>query len=493
MAGNSDIDSLLSLIKVAEELLFSFPLPQEVVSKYEFIRAKTFTKCHLPNNNSHISRLQIEAHCKLERESSKVVNTSTIDMKELDLQSKQQNSVLMQKSFNLLERCNKLILHAVTYCDNLLSTDSISQTHYKNSSKFIDIPTKSFDLLDRELESEFESFKSKIMRNEHELLTLLTKLEEKITSNSVYIQKLELDSRDNSSYLSKNNSELLEKNKILQEKINKERLENEKKIKELREEILLSKNNSLMDVRKAQIREIEKIMQERDMFQDESERLKEQLDSVSFALQKELRNVHEDYDKNSQEMMQNFAYKLKESENKHVQKIESLEKKLYYKEKELKDKVEKIEFESQAEISKLNKELNFFKNNSESLQNLIENIRVIADRIYKRFSDEPVEAKDLNQSISKQVEFLDRVVDKLSKDNNWLVDRISELNKENEDLKKRLQEMRVQDAMIDLENSTTALKSFEQSRDKLKKKFSESSIPFPDTYSKLVHKYSNLS
>ena len=146
-----------------------------------------------------------------------------------------------------------------------------------------------------------------------------------------------------------------------------------------------------MDVRKAQIREIEKIMQERDMFQDESERLKEQLDSVSFALQKELRNVHEDYDKTSQEMMQNFAYKLKESENKHVQKIESLEKKLYYKEKEFKDQVEKIDLEGQAEIKRLNKDLNYFKNNSESLQNLIDNVRVIAERIYKRFSDEPVE------------------------------------------------------------------------------------------------------
>jgi Txe/YoeB family toxin of Txe-Axe toxin-antitoxin module len=63
------------------------------------------------------------------------------------------------------------------------------------------------------------------------------------------------------------------------------------------------------------------------------------------------------------------------------------------------------------------KRFKFLQNKAESLENCLENVKVVSERIYKRFSDEPVEAKDFNQTVSRQVEFLDRVIYKLTSDN----------------------------------------------------------------------------
>ena len=41
-------ESLLKLLTIAEELLFSFELPSDVVCKYESIRIKTFKRCKIP-------------------------------------------------------------------------------------------------------------------------------------------------------------------------------------------------------------------------------------------------------------------------------------------------------------------------------------------------------------------------------------------------------------------------------------------------------------
>ena len=491
MVSNPDIESLVSLLKVAEELLFSFPMPQDVVSKYEFIRTKTFNKCHLPNNSSHIKRLQLEAHSKLDKESSTVINTSTLDLKDPDVQSRIQNySNFIQKLFSTLERCTKIINQANLTCSQILNPDHSTNAFNINQ---LDLPSLSLSYSESELDPVHDSYKKSLSASEVKLFNTLTQISEIFESNSSYIKKLELETRENSSFLSKNNAELLEKNRILQEKFNKERLEADRKIKELREEVLLSKNLSLNDVRKAQNREIEKIMKERDMFQEESERLRDQLESVSSTLQQEINSLHEEFERSTQELSQSYSQKLKESEKKYLGKIESLEKTLYYKEKELSSELEEQAENNEKIIKKLEKDLNFYKNNSESLQACLDAIKEIAQRIYKRFTEHPVEFQDYAQGVTKQVEYLDRVIEKLSTDNNWLVDRISELNGENESLKKSLKESRLQETLNDLETSASVLKNFEQSRKNLKKKFSESAIPFPDTYSKLVHKYNNLS
>lgn len=41
-------ESLLRLLSITEELLFSFAVPSDVVCKYESIRKKTFERCKIP-------------------------------------------------------------------------------------------------------------------------------------------------------------------------------------------------------------------------------------------------------------------------------------------------------------------------------------------------------------------------------------------------------------------------------------------------------------
>jgi len=53
---------LLKLLSLAEELLFSFPLPSEVVRKYEDLRRVAFSKVNLVSNAAPLWKLQRQAH-----------------------------------------------------------------------------------------------------------------------------------------------------------------------------------------------------------------------------------------------------------------------------------------------------------------------------------------------------------------------------------------------------------------------------------------------
>ena len=80
---------------------------------------------------------------------------------------------------------------------------------------------------------------------------------------------------------------------------------------------------------------------------------------------------------------------------------------------------------------------------------------------------------------------------KLTCDNNWLIERISEIGKENENMKNNMKTATVHETLNELNASSSVLKSFEVSRERLKKKLSESMVEFPNTYSKLAHKYNS--
>ena len=57
-----EVRSLHNLLKVTEELLFSFPLSADLVRKYEMLREGAFLKAGLIHSASKIRRMQKEAH-----------------------------------------------------------------------------------------------------------------------------------------------------------------------------------------------------------------------------------------------------------------------------------------------------------------------------------------------------------------------------------------------------------------------------------------------
>ena len=492
MSNYQDFDGLLALLKVAEELLFSFPLPSNVITKYEFIRGKTFSKYHIPYSGSHIRRLQLDALSKLDKDSEKVVNTSTLDIKDMELQNKyQQSSLYIQKLFNLIEKNLKFQEQVITNCSMICNPEEFGPNNSKNNKNLLDLPIKQLDIDEINTEKLIEDYRKNLSQKEGEIVNKLELIEDTIRSKNVYIRKLEQEIHGNRNGQNNYKTEIQENYDNLKDKFVKQKNDYEKKIKELREEMLISKGNFLNDARKAQLKEIEHLMQERDMYKEQAESLNNELETVSSSLQKEISILNDEYEKNTQEIVYSLTNKNKDLEYTLKEKIEQLEKTLFYREKELLDELNNNSQNNTSKIEELEKELSFFKNNSEALQNCIDCVQAVVTKVYRRYSEKNEDLGDLTNTLIKQVEFLDSVFSKLTCDNNWLIERISEIGKENENMKNNMKTATVHETLNELNASSSVLKSFEVSRERLKKKLSESMVEFPNTYSKLAHKYNS--
>ena len=64
LASPEDIKAMNSLLSVTEELLFSFPLPLELTTKYEAMKKKVASKLGIQHNSSKIWKMQREAYEK---------------------------------------------------------------------------------------------------------------------------------------------------------------------------------------------------------------------------------------------------------------------------------------------------------------------------------------------------------------------------------------------------------------------------------------------
>lgn len=489
MSSSQDVDCLLALLKVAEELLFSFPMPNEVISKYEFIRGKAFAKCALSYNGSHIRRLQLEAQAKLDKTSEKIVNTSSLEVKDLDLQNKfHQSSIVIQKLLDLLGKSVKISAQTIDNCELICNSEEFTRKTLRN---LCDLPIVKQDIDENDFERVLEQYKFDISQSEYEIQGKLENIAGTIRSKNAYIRKLELEITEKRNEISSEKVELLETCENAKNKVFYMKSEYEKKLKDLREELLQAKSFFLNEARKAQLKEFEKLMKERDMYQEESAHLREQLESVSFTLQEEIRLLHEEYEKNIQEVSYGLSSQTRDVEFILKQKIESLEKNLFYREKELLEELSRTSQESNSKVQALEKDLKSCKDHEKVLQDCVDSIHSVVCKVYRRFSDTQENFGDLQTTLTRQIEFLDVVLNKLTSDNNWLVDRISELGKENENIKNSMKASAIKDTINDLNASTSVLKSFEASRERLKQKLSESSVQFPNTYSKLSHKYTS--
>ncbi|CAG9318192.1 unnamed protein product [Blepharisma stoltei] len=60
----NDVKAMHSLLNVTEELLFAFPLPSELVKKYETMKEKVFSKINLASDKGKLWKMQREAYAK---------------------------------------------------------------------------------------------------------------------------------------------------------------------------------------------------------------------------------------------------------------------------------------------------------------------------------------------------------------------------------------------------------------------------------------------
>ena len=111
--STSQTKALQSLLKVVEELLFSFALPPELVKKYQTMKGGVFRKLGIQDTQNYIWKLQKEAHSKLSpKKEAKVQVAENTQMEHLRFEELQQSANAVR--WELLSRLT--ISHHITRC-----------------------------------------------------------------------------------------------------------------------------------------------------------------------------------------------------------------------------------------------------------------------------------------------------------------------------------------------------------------------------------------
>lgn len=334
-----------SLVKLAEELLFTFPLPENIVKKYENLRNKVFGELNIEPSTS-IWKLQREAYAK-----------SFASKKDFNVQTNLYPEI--EKIFRLKITENEQKIEAVKW-ETIQSFQKNSQIieEYQNLCRFMLIFIDQIAYSHRSLSSQ-EVYKDYGVEDYSFSLNLHTDYENilndfKILQNSQYSQLNQLkkifESKKNdfSNFFDNINSELNKK---------------AKKIREL-------ENKSAEDYEKYQIETIgydNKLKNLEESFLEQSNLIKNQLEN-------EINELHIEYNKKQELLIKNHSNEtqsiLIEKEKINKKFLKSLEDHEKSQENSL-----NIINSLKIHIQDLSSEKISLINQSESFQNMIEDLK----------------------------------------------------------------------------------------------------------------------
>lgn len=493
----TEVESVGNLLEVAEgkcylELLFSFPLPCEVVVKYEEMRERTFKKVGLFHSSSKIWRLQNEANQKAKLKSNKPEENERIHHEYIERLSFSHDITLrfgriIEEILISLDKVSNKMCYLLENNSRIQypfqsKVQELETIHYKDISKFKEMESDELRLLD----VLFQRYSDK----EQEIIVGIENIDEKLVYYERSIQGLEgkIDS-----ILFKHQSEKNELEARMQELLARcssysEQKEHSKLQSQTGEKIdilyhesrLLSMQNAqfkaaLEEAAKNEKKKTEKYSEEISTLENEFKNLAQEVASK----EKENERLKE---KLTQIKEENLQYKLKSSEFK--------EECVLLKNKLSEVKEEYFHYKTFVEeTSSHNKEVRRSNGNTilhQKIRETLSRVKEITHEVFVKYEKSQQEWEELrwkNDSDSEhsevldEIEFLAYMLNKLANDNNWLVDRMAELGKENYQLRedgKSSSPSRVkEDTIIDLKAASSAMKGFEQARNKLLSQFSE--------------------
>ncbi|CAG9327082.1 unnamed protein product [Blepharisma stoltei] len=530
--GPSEIEGIQSLLQVAEELLFSFPLPTEIVTKYDTMRSKYFQKLGISSSSSHIWKLQRDAHAK-SRSKSPIPdrNTKSFDSIKIELESR------IDKSYLLISKYKKLVEDVMYYQDKLNLQagliaersnrprsqsplkSSLGSNQYDQTLRVFDLGSSSlqkYQIIESEEESSFEALKQQFNEKSRQSFIIMDDVRnlfaKQVATISGYEDSIKkLSKRENS-----DREDFENKFNLLALKYNQTKEEYEVKIKQLREEAYSTRQNYLEEARKSHIKDIEKLMQERDQYKEKAEQLQQQYDSVKFSLMEEINRINYSYSKEIETLTQKCTHEIKDNDSAYQSEINALKNKQKIREEELLHKLESIAEEDAKTIQALRESLDNHIRSEEELKTMIRTIGEISHGIYWKYGRSDEEQANRRENIYEkfsyygvceftdvlvEIDYLGYLIGKLSTDNNWLVDRLGDFGKENDTLKaaiysktptpKKIREDAHRKTHSELKSTSKAMKEFEDARDKLIEKMNISEGPRkePSSVTKLYKKY----
>ena len=193
---STDSEALANLLEVAEgnsqlELLFSFPLPYDVVVKYELMREKTFKKVGLPHTSSKLWRLQNEANRKLKpkvKQEEQENNTHEyVERLSISHEMTLKYARLIEESVQSLEKLStklSLILESSSHTfPSFSKVQDLELIYYKDLSKF-----KELESIEQRV---LESLSSKFSDRDKDLHKSLARVEERLNYYDKTVQNLQ--------------------------------------------------------------------------------------------------------------------------------------------------------------------------------------------------------------------------------------------------------------------------------------------------------------
>ena len=453
---------LLQLLAVAEDLLFSFPLPADIVKKYEFLRSGVFAKLDWQHDFSKAWRMQREAHsrptlpaqvrsvCEDLTQNIEIYHTicaryrSTLEDFLVSLSS--HNSLVKAKLSGTREqpisksRRTEIPESSRSNVDDLQSLSRLCQVYQERQGTEQQECTRlSKDIEGRLAETRLLSEQSLAMLSEQDACVKALEMELKTESaaKKSIEERLSLVVKQTQEKLQTVEGELRRDflNELAQEQ---DRLQSEHE-EELRR--MGPKLATEMEERNAGLRK-------------DLERLKAQHTEI---LQEE-RKSHE----NSENQLRARLQQLTEEDSEML--------------KELRERLEKAEMRDtifrdvlRAVFDKAHAVYKKFAGTNSEWNGELRKRREAAERTLG-----PEAEQYVDQLV--EVEFLTYFVQKLDSDNRWLAEKLAELSQDNEKLRRAspapTQELHRQ-IWADVQQSASALKEFEQARNKLLQQFQD--------------------
>jgi len=491
------VRSLESILTVAEELLFSFVLPVEVVRKYEFVREQAMQKAGLHSTSTRIRQLQREAHAKQQevaqsdsgtapdREAERCEFITRLDSAHDILRSYQRMLVCVSTSFNDLGALADCMPHSRKSVPVLADMFKQSQ----------DKPLRM---------SELESSHAKLMEKYKDL---------EIEAHAIcarFIDELSTKQRDLEASLIKlktASAQADERLTQLQRQVSAERLMSEAKLQELFEENRSLYEEQIERMEKAHSLELEMTVNEKEAAVEETKALKHELSNLKSRHEAEISELQA---QSKRELDTANASFMDVQETKQHQRRASLEDMLsaiHNREEELKIKLERLASEGSSTINQLQAKFDAAKEVEEDLRTVL---KLIGERVHYTYTKHSPKHRDWNAELSQrkaelidnleelawssdiilEVEFVCYLASKLTADNDWLIERLAEFGKENERLKRQSgspqsvkPETLHKQVMDDIRSTTLMMKDFESARDRLVKQFRSTETQDPHSES----------
>ena len=485
-AGSSDSKSLHSLLKVAEELLFSFPLPTDIVKKYEYMRESAFSKLGLPHSFSRIWNLQREAHSRGRTDKANSAAQTAAPQEQGEVRD------------SLLRAYRKTIESALIDLDSFVETLKLILGIPKDRSTPLFISELETYSRPRRTLSEdqgepqhLKSLQKELTSRVHSFDDLCSQVKKAITLKDLATSNAEAKTEETLRNISRLTAQYEEQMRTLEQTHEDEKANLAVSMTKTQEKHIVSQDQSFHEAHRNYLQEIETLLRERDQAREDYRQLQAEFDRTRASSKVDLEQVQGVYKQEMALLSQSLS-----------NEIEKLKKSNYSQIEELKTAFERRRFEEEtgksskyrSESSQLRQQVTDTEQTAYKAMETIAELQRRTEALYLRRISEWTEqwraveaevraglSRQLDPHMGKkhlevflQLEFLSFVLDKHAEKVETLQADLASEQQERRILDIRLASQkpkktsdRFRDVQEDMEYAAGVLKDFEAARAKL--------------------------